>query len=310
MSEFALGLRLDLEESAKAAWGDNRPLFSTSVFDADDKPLPESFTLAQWCLWWFNQGNVGSCATNALTGSVQVANTAAYMDGEDFEVVQLSRHFVYYNGRVKDGLIGRGDGASCTNQMRAAVETGMCRETSAPYKPDARWLDRKPSAAAYEEAKGCKLTGMIEIPPDDIERRKRSIFNGHPVYRGMAWPSGWSDQGLIDKFGRTRGTGREVGGHALYDIGWCMWDGKLHWHRVNSHGLIYPIPPKEIRDSIIGYKCAGLDARTNPVERCYSFWVRHDHDLAQQGRWQETLSMTGMTGFRLKNPLTWARSMS
>lgn len=304
MSEFHLGLRLDLEEGAKAAWGDERPLFSSSVFNADDRPLPASFTLAQWVLWWYNQGQVGSCAGNSVTGCINAANTTAYMAGEPFKVVELSRHFVYYNGRVKDGLVGRGDGASCTNQMRAAVETGMCEESLQPYKPDARWLDRRPSAAAYEQAQGCKLKGMIVVDPSDSDARKRSIYNGHPIYRGMDWPSGW-DVGLIDQYGRTRGTGRSVGGHALYDIGWCEWDGKLYWHRVNSHGPIYPLPPAEIRRSIPGYAAA------RPGEnRCYSFWVREDHDLQQQGRWQETLAMTGMTGFTIKDHLTWSRTMA
>lgn len=304
MSEFALGLRLDLEPEAKRAWGDARPLFSSALFGADDKPLPESFTLAQWVLTWFNQGQVGSCAANSVTGAIETANIAAYAAGELFEPAKLSRHYVYYNGRKRDGLIGRGDGASCTNQMRAAVEDGMCREATQPYKPNTAWLDRKPSAAAYEEAKGCKLSGMIEVDPKDAELRKRSIFNGHPVYVGIDWPVGW-DTGLIDQYGRTKGTARAADGHALYDIGWCMWDGKLYWHRVNSHGPIYPCPPPEIQKSIIGYAAA------RPKDnRCYSFWVRADHDLAQMGRMAEFLSMTGMTGFTLKNPLTWQRSMS
>lgn len=310
MSEFHLGLRLELEAAAKSAWGEGREavLRSSRVFQADDRPLPDSFTLAQWVLWWFNQGPIGTCATNSGDGAMQVANTAAYMDGQEIEVVQLSRAFPYYNGRKRDGLIGRGDGASCTNIFRGLVEDGNCREKTLPYKVNARYLDTKPPQAAYEEAKQCRLEGMIELDAADIELRKRSIFNGHPVFRGIDWPSGW-DRGLIDQYGRTTGTGRAVGGHALYDIGWCEWGGKLYWHRVNSHGPIYPIPPKEIRDSIFGYACSG-HAKATPKDECYSFWPRHDHDLAQQGRYAETLSMTGVVGFSLKNPLSWSRSMS
>lgn len=307
MSEYHLGLRLDLEPEAKAAWGSGRDsvLKSSRVFTADNRPLPDpGFSLAQWVLWWFNQGQIGTCAGNAGTGATQTANIAAFNEGELFDPVQLSRAFVYYNARKFDGLIGRGDGATCSGIFRAASEIGMCRENSLPYRVNARYLDTNPPQAAFDEAKDCKLLGIIDVDPSNIELRKRSIFNGHPVFVGIDWPAGW-DEGLIDKYGRTTGTGRPVGGHALYDIGWVIWDGKLYWHRVNSHGPIYPCPPAEIQKSIVGYACA------RPKDnRCYSFWVRHDLDMAQKGRNCEYLSMTGMSGFTLKNPLAWKGVMS
>ena len=126
MSEFHLGLRLDLEEGAKAAWGDERPLFSSSVFNADDRPLPASFTLAQWVLWWYNQGQVGSCAGNSVTGCINAANTTAYMAGEPFKVVEFD--IMYGEGISKTGeLVDLGSKAGIIEKSGSWFSMGEMR---------------------------------------------------------------------------------------------------------------------------------------------------------------------------------------
>ncbi len=59
----ALGWRPDLEAPARAAWASQGqpPLFSSTVFADDERPLPPAFTLADQVKFWFNQGPVGSC---------------------------------------------------------------------------------------------------------------------------------------------------------------------------------------------------------------------------------------------------------
>lgn len=302
-TEFALGWAHEHEAAAKEAWqaAGTRPLYTSAVFADDVRPLPPSFTLASLVLWWHNQGGVGSCFCNASVGAIQTGTAAAVVAGASFEAAALSRWFQWFEGRRRDG-ISFFDGGTISGVMRAAAESGIPRESAAPYRASSSYLNRRPPEAAYAEAPQNRITGLLEFRAADIEGRKRAIFNGHPVVGGMWWPRGW-DRGQVDKFGRTVGIGGGSFGHALYDVGWYTdADGHLYWHRVNSHGPIYGVLPKDLAATIPGYATAR--PRT-----CYSFWVRDDHDQEVFGYGgAELIAPAGIDGFKVREITPWANA--
>ena len=301
-----LGWLPQLEAPARDQWfaSGMPPRF---VASAPSTPLPEAFTLAQHVLWWFNQGQVGSCAGNSTTGAVATSISFASANGPNaLTEVQLSRAYIYRNGRKLDGLIGRGDGASITNCLRAVHQFGVCPEDLFPYKPDSRYLDQAPSAQAVAGAKPFGLTGLADLKFSDAEGIKASIHAGCPPVIGIWWPYGW-DQGQIDQWGRTKGIGSGVFGHALYRIGWVnpgVWDNHLWWHIVNSHGPIYPLPSEEMRAKVQGYASARPD-------RCYSFWCRDDllQTVAGYG-YAEQVAPVGPFSPQVGGPSSWSGGLS
>lgn len=270
--EFHLGYRPELEGPAKAAWQREGapPIFSASYFG--DAPLPQAFTLADLILWWFDQGNVGSCACNGGISIIALAIAHAAKMGSPLKEAQLSRAWLWYHARRLDGLLGRGtDGASITNTLRAANLVGVATEEAWPYRPEHNWLERAPSSAAVASAKAFGLKGLVDLRFGDPEGIRRSIVNGCPPEIGIWWPYGW-DRGQIDRYGRTVGIGNGTFGHALGVIGYVepgVWDQHRWYHILNSHGAIYPLPTPEMRAVVRGYASARPD-------RCYAFWCRED----------------------------------
>lgn len=316
---YGLGWNPHLEGAARLAWANQGqpPLFRSSVFAADTRPLPPAFSLSNLIITFMDQGPVGTCYTNAGIQTIEITTGAASVAGEGVDQVRLSRAFLAWEACKRDaGGRGRWDvtqGATITNTMRALHEAGACREELFPYKPDPRYLNRQPSAEAYAQAASCKLTGVLDLDLEDNDARKRSIFNGHPAEVGIWWPGantrdgrGW-DQGYIDSYGRTSGVGGGDFGHALCVVGWVdpgVWDSHLYWQYVNSHGPIYPIPSPEMRAKVLGYRPARAD-------RCYSFWVRDDHERIVFGKGMtELIAPAGSTGFTVKRLPAWEQSMS
>jgi len=324
MSVSGLGWKPHLEPIVRAAWADQGqpPIYRATVFAADTRPLPPAFSLSNLVITWMDQGPVGTCYCNAGTQAIEVAAGAAAVAGEGVEQVRLSRAYVAWEACKRDFesdprnrgrrlAIDVTQGATITGVMRALDESGACREELFPYKPDSRHLNRPPTPEMVEQAKVCQLTGVMDIELKDFDARKRSIFNGHPPVVGIWWPGagggrGW-DQGYIDQYGRTSGVSGGGFGHALTIIGWVdpgVWDGHLYWQYVNSHGAIYPVPSPEMRAKVPGYRSARPD-------RCYTFWVRDDHErMVFNKGMTELIAPAGVTGFRVRSLPTWDSAMA
>lgn len=267
----------------------------------DTSALPEAMSLSAYLHWSYDQGPVGSCFAVAAAQAFQVLTSADNSDGyAKWDLFPLSRAFVWYEGRRRDGLLGsRMDGGSVTNAMLAMKEPGVPRESTWPYKPNHSFLERKPAEDAYTEAKENRVTAVASVP---IDQWKRSIKNLNPITIGIWWPYGWDNQ--INTSGQAVTIGQGTFGHALVVIGYIEdWNGKLWWQIENSHGAIYhPIPP-DIQKRVPGY----IGYSANDPSRVFSFWVRDDmlREVLGYGN-QETIVAAGLSGFRAK-PLPWSK---
>jgi hypothetical protein len=321
---FGLGWRPELEQAARASWArSGQPFaFGASELAADDRPIPEAFSLSGLILWHHNQGPVGTCYGNAGTESMQINTAADNVDGQNWDQFQLSRAFVCNsacsldanNGQYVPGVYTVTSGGTVTNTLKGMSVAGACHETAMPYYPAgwtpesdprgsalSRWLNRsRPSDAASAEGKINHLTDVVDLTLGDESRR--AIMNGHPPVIGIKWPIGWDNN--IGADGRARGigpyarSGFQVAGHALTLTGFDNdWDGAPWWEIENSHGPIYHPIPAARQGKVIGYKSA------TPTTS-FSFWVRHDWlaSVLNDG-WSELVAPAGMTGFRVRPKL-------
>ncbi|CAF3748853.1 unnamed protein product, partial [Rotaria sp. Silwood1] len=77
--------------------------------------------------------------------------------------VDVSRLFIYYNGRVKDypNTAPTTTGTTITGSIEVLKEFGVCLELNWPYGADI--IDKKPRDEAYEKAQHCKITEALSI---------------------------------------------------------------------------------------------------------------------------------------------------
>jgi hypothetical protein len=284
--DFALQARARLETQG-------RPICQART--RDDRPLPPAWSLAKYRRWPFDQGQVGSCFSNA---SAQVAQIDMVF-GDPSRAFPVSRRLVWFEGRKLDGLIGSGeDGGSVTNAVLGLSDrqegTGAAHEDLWPYKDRQSWLEKKPPQEVLDDAAKDRFTQFGEVAFGDDW--KRSIRSGRAIAIGIWWPSGWDE--AVDETGRATGIGRGGFGHALAVIGWIDdWDGHPWWQIENSHGPIYRPVPAQIAGKIPGYMPAQQD-------KTFDFWVRDDWlgQVLAKGD-SEAVAIAGPEGFVKRDPI-------
>lgn len=303
IQQFPTGWNHELEEAARFNLQQSvRPLFGADM-GVGDEPLPDAFSLSEDIYNWTNQGPEGSCFSDAATQMQMIAEAGLKRAGANVKLDFLSRWMGWYVGRTNDGSIGsRQAGGTISGVMKGIAETGLCLDSSAPYKPSLAYLDRKPSATAFEEAKIHRITGLLY--PKTRDEIRRCIFNRLPPVDGVWWCYGW-DQGLIDQYGRTTKVGYGRFGHALVRVGYAMPgtfdDNHIWWQWKNSHGPIYPVLKPEWAARVKGYKSCPLTPGKD-----YCFWVRDDHmqTVINKG-WAECVAGIAAIGNTVNEKYSW-----
>ena len=100
--------------------------------------------------------------------------------------VDVSRLFIYYNGRVKEN--GGDDsnitdsGCSMTSAIEALEESGTCLESIWPY--DISQVNVRPGDDAYEQGKQHKITEALQVKID-LNEMKSCLAQGFPFAFGL-----------------------------------------------------------------------------------------------------------------------------
>lgn len=128
-----------------------------------------------------DQGGLKSCVGN---GGADALEMLLGLEGK--EVIQLSRLFVYWNGRHKHGAERIDDGTYIRAACQAMMEHGVCRESDWEYKEDR--VNDQPTIWAYENGSDNKVTGLYAVDNDAslIENLVTSIYADHPIIEGMS----------------------------------------------------------------------------------------------------------------------------
>ena len=99
--------------------------------------------------------------------------------------VDVSRLFIYYNGRCEDGLQEynmKDEGTQIRSAIRALAKYGCCKEKSFPYY--APYANQKPPSQCYLEASNYRIKTAMEIRAD-LSEMKACLAEGYPFAFGL-----------------------------------------------------------------------------------------------------------------------------
>jgi C1A family cysteine protease len=125
----------------------------------------------------YEQGNLGSCAANAIASVIQFIRRK-----EGLEDYTPSRLMLYYLARQYRGTITQDRGVYITEGVRALCEYGTCSETLWPYEIEKRFK-AKPSPECFEAARLARICeNIIPFPLKQTAKSfKMALVNSQPV---------------------------------------------------------------------------------------------------------------------------------
>jgi C1A family cysteine protease len=183
----------------------------------------------------YDQGNLGSCTSNALCGLVGYVKPS---------IKYGSRLFHYYNERKLENNIPDDAGATLFSGIKVLKKYGVCQETEWPYDIDKFAV--KPPKSCYKNALQ-NVALKVKNIPNDKDTMKNSLHKGYPFVVGFLVYESFesqqvSDTGVIPMPKLAKET--LLGGHAVLCVGYN--ENKKVWIIRNSWG-------KEWGDAGYGY---------------------------------------------------------
>ena len=178
--------------------------------------LPPSVDLRAGCSSVEDQGQLGSCTANALVGALEYLEIKA---GTSFQ--DLSRLFVYYNERDREGTVDEDSGAQLRDGIKVLAKLGVCKEISWPY--DVNQFKVKPLDACYLAAANHQITAYQRL--NTLADMKACLAGGLPfVFGWTVYNSAMSDEVKVSGdvpmpslWDKIQGA---LGGHAVMAVGY------------------------------------------------------------------------------------------
>ena len=177
--------------------------------------LPASVDLTPECPAVYDQGQLGSCTSNALAGLFQ------------FLLMKLgkpsfipSRLMLYWGERAIEGSKDQDAGANGDDGMTFLQTKGICHESLWPYDPTK--FTEMPPPPAWAEAFHHRIGDPVTIDNTNLNEIKSCLATGYPVTIGFtAYPDLESEKvattGLLPM--PTLGE-QPIGGHAVLLVGY------------------------------------------------------------------------------------------
>jgi C1A family cysteine protease len=123
-----------------------------------------------------DQGQTSSCVANAVAGAYEYWIKKASKQDHN-----ISRLFVYYNARWRDGSQDKDEGSVIQLAMEGLSKFGACPETVWPFDP--HLILKKPGAEAYKDGAPYKVQDMAQVPLK-LEAWKQALAEGKPIVFG------------------------------------------------------------------------------------------------------------------------------
>jgi C1A family cysteine protease len=192
------------------------------------KKMPTNFSLKNNLPPILDQGNLGSCVSNAL------ANTLKYLYIRNKKLTKnWSRLFNYYNTRALENSVNEDDGCQIRNAIKVCNKNGTCFETTWPYTISK--FANKPTTISYNEARTHIITSYRRVSQtrNDI---KTCLLASNPILIGF-----YCGTNIFSTF--TTKTGnitypsndeQIIGGHCVLLVGYD--DEKQIYEFMNSWG--------------------------------------------------------------------------
>ena len=171
--------------------------------------------LREWDSPVEDQSDLGSCVANAITNCYELTVNRLYPETSK----QLSRLFVYYNGRLLEGSTTMDQGVEIRSALKAGAHFGLCNEDLWPY--DISKFSVKPTPVCYRD-------GSYRVIPKyeklgNLQNIINAVNDNKPVVAGM---NIYKDFLKLDKDNYTLTTPEyywdKLGYHAMAIVGYDL----------------------------------------------------------------------------------------
>ena len=191
-------------------------------------PLPAKADLRPHCPPVYDQGQLGSCTANAISGAIQFDRLKQKL--ADFIP---SRLFIYYNKRVIEHSVNSDSGAQIRDDIKSVAKQGDCPEPEWPYVIGK--FKTRPAAACYTAALKYKTVSYQRVT-QSLGELKGCLAAGWPFVFGFTVYESF-ESATVAKTGHAplpKSGESVVGGHAVVGVGY---DDAKQWFIVrNSWG--------------------------------------------------------------------------
>lgn len=127
----------------------------------------------------WDQGQTNSCVGHGVAAIMQYVMLKQGLIRPDENV---SRMFLYYNGRMIEGTQDTDAGCNIRDAIKGAATYGVCLESDWPFDP-AR-INDKPPDTAYQAAQKYKAIDYQAVP-QDVNHMRACLAEGYPFTFGM-----------------------------------------------------------------------------------------------------------------------------
>lgn len=139
---------------------------------------PPSVDLRAGCTPVYDQGELGSCTANAISGAIEFDQRKQKMT----QPFPPSRLFIYYNERALEGSIQTDSGAMLRDGIKSVASLGTCPESMWPYVAE-KFTDRPP-AQCYKVGRLHPAVQYSRLP-QDLGQMKLCLAAGYPFIFGF-----------------------------------------------------------------------------------------------------------------------------
>jgi C1A family cysteine protease len=182
------------------------------IYTPTRAPLKDRVDLRPWSSAVEDQGHLGSCLSNAIVGAYELLIKRE----APTQYEELSRLFIYYNGRLLEGNVENDEGLYVRDGIKSVRKYGACSEKLWPYVIDQFAVT--PTENCYQDARTRNIKNYYRI--DSFEDILDALSNLHPVVFGIE---------IYGEFETTSNvvpipsqTEEPLGGHAMCLVGYDM----------------------------------------------------------------------------------------
>ena len=182
------------------------------------KALPPKIDLRGGFTAPYNQGRLGSCTANAISGALQFLE--AREGAKDPEMP--SRLFIYYNERELEGSVGSDSGAQIRDGIKTVVKRGFCIEDLWPY--NIAKFAVKPPDRCYKAARKERVSRYLRLEHNTPIPLLTCLASGYPFVFGFSVYQSFETlrvaaTGVVNL---PRMGERVLGGHAVVGCGYDL----------------------------------------------------------------------------------------
>lgn len=186
------------------------------IYSPTLQPLKERVDLRPWCSAVEDQGHLGSCVGNAVVGVYELL----IKRDAPTRYLELSRLFVYYNGRLIEGTGNQDIGLYVRDGVKSVKQYGICSEHLWPYKIDR--FTMTPTVESYEDARTRNIKNYYRVT--SLDHMLDALNNLHPVVFGLEVYSGFEKLEISKDYILSMPDPAEqpIGGHAMCMVGYDL----------------------------------------------------------------------------------------